>query len=57
VAEIRRAEAADSPYQPLLETALNSIGDGNGATWGLTPTSSASWMPSCSRGSRSRVAS
>jgi hypothetical protein len=42
VAEIRRAEAADSPYQPLLETALNSIGDGNGATWGLTPTSSAS---------------
>ena len=29
MAEIRRAEAADSPYQPLFETALNCIGDGN----------------------------
>jgi hypothetical protein len=37
VAEIRRAEAADSPYQPLLETALNCTGDGNRRYVGADP--------------------
>lgn len=37
MAEIRRAEAADSPYQDLLEAALNCIGDGNRRYVGADP--------------------
>ena len=41
-AEIRRAGAADSPDQQLLEAALNCIRYANRPTWVPTPTSSAS---------------
>ncbi len=36
-AEIRRAEAADSPYQQLRETALNCIRDANRRFVGADP--------------------